>query len=38
MSFAALKENRLNDIAKLTEAASAAGGGGEAEPSPPPPR
>ena len=29
MSFAALKENRLNDIAKLTEAASAAGGGGE---------
>lgn len=29
MSFAALKENRLNDIAKLTEAASSAGGGGD---------
>ena len=29
MSFAAMKTNRLNDIAKLTQAAEATGGGGE---------
>ena len=29
MSFAAMKQNRLSDISKLTEAAQATGGGGE---------